>query len=215
MVRGAHLIATVLAILTGGCAPWVERIYRPEAPNGRLLETYCGYESGPGRWDRIELNEHGLSLRVRAARIDNGIAFEVRFLIPEGITARLASTTFTISPVGNASSVDVRVEEIRYSLPGVFYQWQSMPVDARMDGKSVQASRGKSKGTYRQIYSMSFAIQGFDGNPSFILRLPLIEVNGKSRKFSEVRFAPATETYIAGYCAGVGEIIQNFFPNPT
>jgi len=60
-------IAMLISVLCS-CVPipLVTDIYEPSANNGKLLDSMCGYNQGPGIWDKLEFKFNKTKLRVRA-----------------------------------------------------------------------------------------------------------------------------------------------------
>jgi hypothetical protein len=197
-----------LSGVAGCTVPWVAQIYRPDAPNAKLLESSCAWQSGPGLWDIIEIAEQGLTVRVHAQDRDDRIAFEVRFLIPADITAKLVSPNFTVVPRNKSAPVKAAPREIKYSPPAYYYAWRELSIDAVMRGETLIGPVATS----RAIYSLSFSIPAWRERSPFSLELPPIQINGEARAFSKIDFTPATEAYLAGCWSGAGTVLQNSFP---
>lgn len=117
-----RLLGPILCLtLLTGCVPLISEIFEPDAEGGRLRETSCGYTSGPGRWDEIELVEDDVRITVRTANNEptnpNGLRISTSLSIPGGKTIKLASPYATMRMMKTGEIIQVKTEQIRYISP--------------------------------------------------------------------------------------------------
>jgi hypothetical protein len=188
-------IAISICLLVSGCFPIVENIYRPEASGGKLLETSCNYNQGPGRWDMIELSQEGVRMQVQAREINQQLKVSIKFLIPDGVTLQLVSTNFVLSDGNPQKAIelgDVEFYELERQLPVINKQQLTDP----MIGKTYA---GKWK-PYDKEFWTSLSTPSQQVRNAFTLEMPQIRINEKPTVFPLIRFSPSKAAYLAGYC---------------
>lgn len=188
-------IAIIACLLVSGCYPVSENIYRPEAPGGKLLETSCNYNQGPGRWDKVELSQDKVRLQAQATEINQELVISVTFIVPDGVTLQLAAPNFYLFDAKERKALE----------PGEagFYDRDRQPPGWRKQAPSdpmignTFAGRWKP---YDQQYTYFFRLPPQKERSEFTLEVPQLKNNGKPASFPRIHFVPAKATYFAGYC---------------
>lgn len=85
------LFMTAIVLLLSGCMPVIEGLYQPQADGGKVLETMCRYNSGPGRWDTIEFQRAGAVIRFKAVNAPQGNLLRMSIALQTGDVAQFTS----------------------------------------------------------------------------------------------------------------------------
>lgn len=182
------VIAINICLLLSGCFPVVENIFRPEADGGVLRETSCGYNQGPGRWDKIELAKDGITVSMQFYELDGNPRLAVSFSVPDGATLQLLTPTFTWS--NGERTEALKPDRITWS------SWKSQDLNTAMIG----ATELVGLRSYPKEYYLNFPTPLQKSRTAFTVELPGLKLNQRAIAFPPVRFVPAKAAYLAGYC---------------
>jgi hypothetical protein len=170
------------------CFPAYESIYRPEAPDGKLIETMCHYNSGPGRWDGIEFVYGKVKAQVRAiinhdTKSKEDIGIRLSILIPEGSRAQFLSDKFIFLVEGG--------------LPQIL-EHGDIHSSSHMKQNFGSIMTGGSVGRWNapKPFWISLTAQQAQRTP-FFLELPDLLVDGETFHFPKIYFTPEVATYFA------------------
>lgn len=145
-----------------------------------MIETMCGYKSGPGQWDEIEFNQDDIRIRISAHKRKDDFLIHETLLIPEGITAKISSDTAVITLAPSDTKINLRVHNEVWV--GTERMDLLMP-DAPLVGKTFHGS-GRDRSL---AYLLSFGTRvNIEGN--FEVALPDIMVNGRVSRVPNIHF---------------------------
>ena len=165
----------------------IESIYRPEANEGTLRETTCGYNNGPGRWDRIEILKENVGVQVQAQQIKDDLVVFATFFVPGTLSATLKNPTAKFYFFDSKKELSLPVRDA-YQVHGVAKRIEDINAPLT-GGSSVTERKFLNKDYWYKRYDFDFKIPGQKGEP-FYLVLPALEVNGKTIEIPKIRFEP-------------------------
>lgn len=175
----------------------MERIYQPEAQGGNLLETSCHYDSGPGRWDKIELNQDGIILHARAEDVQGQLTVEISLFVTEGQVIRFVHPDVKLSLADASSSVGIGAIS-SYGLAGKRAEQESTAI--MLGGKEVGNFRSKRAGVNSKKYSTLLKIPAHQGSTSFTLTLPTLQSDTHAINFPSIHFRPSLNARVVALC---------------
>jgi hypothetical protein len=186
------LIACVLALSLTGCVPWVRSIYKPSAEGGKLLETMCRYNSGPGIWNKIQFSRLDVEINFQVWRVkDMKDAISIELDIPEGKTVKFASSSATIvSPSLHEPLKLIATTFYWFEAPktrGEHYETMRRPIGTPIIGDG----NGRKK---RSIYVKFEANESLPD--SFELTSPEILINETSINLPKIKFDWGKTVYL-------------------
>ncbi len=192
-MRILPLTTCVVALFLTGCIPLSRSIYKPSAEGGKLLETMCRYNSGPGIWDEIQFSRLDVEINFKVWRVDglkDRISIELE--IPEGKMVQFASSSVAIASPALREPINlVATTFYRFEAPktrGEPYEVVNQPISTPITG----GGNGRKK---RLVY---VKFEASDGLPdSFDLTPPEILINGAPINLPKIKFDWGKTVYLA------------------
>jgi len=151
--------------------PLVTDIYEPSAKNGELLDSMCGYNQGPGIWDKIEFKFNKTRLRIRAIDHDDE-------------TIRINVSLFTRGK--ELTQYKWESNEFILTSNGARFVISS----PQQGGRSIDLTVEGTSNRYFHIDTNRTEEGVFD------LRLPQLYLNKKKVHIPLIKFKPSTSWYV-------------------
>ena len=177
-------IIFLASLLLAACVPtpFFTAIYEPSSRHGKLLDSQCGYNSGPGIWDKLELDIDGNKLYVRADKSNNGsfklvTTFYAKSSIPTDII-KWESNSLVVIPNENIKSIS-----------GPYY----LQNNNKKRNIELTSEVEVNNLWYRNQYFIYDVIRSTDDN--FSIKLPSLYINNKKYEIPVISFKPSTSWY--------------------
>ena len=194
MIKNSWLPSAVpISLLFGisfvACAPVMETIYRPSAPEGIIVGTLCHGMAGPK--EKINFSRNGVVAGVFAkpATSAKRARLVVSIEVQEGSIVWISTNEFKLR--SNSGEVTIlRPKLINYydETPVI----KTMPVMAPLEGETWRRRSGQAFG---RIFFIDIEFAAPD-EANFYLRLPPIRINEKSTEFPEILFHREKDAHV-------------------
>jgi hypothetical protein len=194
-----HLLAITASISLTACFPVAERIYQPKAQGGTVLESTCHYDSGPGRWDKIELTQGGVTIHVRVEEEQGQLFTRVSIFVPEGKTVSFTRTEATIS--SKESTQQVSIEAIASYDRSAGKMTQQEPT-SQMVGRNepTDTQRYQRAGANSKQFATTVKLPPHYIGQSFTLDFPPLQTGSGYMNFQPIHFEQVMNARLGSLC---------------
>jgi len=156
--------------------PYTKEIYRPQAVGGKLLESSCRYNSGPGQWDTVEFDRAGARIRFSAFNGYYGPTLFVSITLLEGDTAEISPPTAMLTSPAFSEPVRLLAKSYSWYEQG---QEKTQPIDEKIIVRNVLNIRRNYYISFRADQTLP---EAFEVIP------PQILLNGKPIELPPIKF---------------------------
>lgn len=163
--------------LLAGC--FSREIYKPNASEGKLLETWYHANSGYGQWDEIEFDREGVHIAVQVVV---GNIMSLAFSIPEGMKVELPIPVVTIQSSDVKDVLKLQADQY-YWYEASSGDRQTRRIEEPMIGQRHQDKWSRWHRSSIVIFKIPQSITS-----DFAAIFPTILVNGKEVTIPNIHF---------------------------
>jgi hypothetical protein len=193
------ILAITASISLTACFPIVERIYQPTAKGGTVLESTCLYDSGTGRWDKIEITQGSITIHVRVEEEQGQLSASIAIFIPEGTTVSFTRTEATISSKESTQQVSIEaVASYDRSAGKITQQEPTSQMVGRNEPTGNQ--RYQRAGAGKKQFATTVKLPNHHIGQSFTLDFPPLQTGSGYISVQPIHFYPNINARVGGLC---------------
>ena len=184
-------VALAFAVgLIAGCAVSTQRYYLPSDPQYAQTGTVCGFV--PWGQAQVALAD-GLTTAIQLQPLEGRVALSMQIALPQGASVRLMEPKFRLQVPSTGAEYSARLDRFQVAVfgrdgrPG-YYEYVSATDVLVGKGRNADLAGLDTQYAKKDLF-ISSAVFTTVPAPSYMLKLPPIEVNGFLREAQSVPVA--------------------------